>query len=554
MLRSYLEFQQVAAKWWSFESPQAWFLEARERLTNLGAEQHPLNACLFLLCDYQATHSAWTYRTDSKGAQHRHPPLTTLMGIHVDDIIAAVDKTNKTYQTFEQKLKQSFTFRTWEEDKDFDYCGAQVRRLAPDHYTLEHQQYITKQKPITVDNKEDDDRPVTEKERSSLRALIGALQWPAGQSSRHLQAAISQLAGQVSKATVATLREANKTLRYAKSNSDVCLHFTNIGSLEDLTFLTYCDAAFASRPDNTSQGGYLVMLVHHSVTTGQEGPYNLVDWRSWKLPRVARSCLSAESQAASEAADAMLYCSTFWQLLWTPMMPLDDFSIICKPDHPTALVTDAKGLFDLLVKQELQPSSGADKRTAIEALVAQDKLLCTGAKVKWVSSELQFADGMTKTAAAQLLTQRLRTHCTRIKPDSNFTAAKKKDPEMRKRSAEQFALKKPTKQLQNMMAFAYFAQQCTASTSATTTATDTTFTTSNQWFTILTAILIILFIHAITSLWNAMTRTMSSLWSSSMTSSLRSMDALESQTVEEAQTEDRGVQTEAPEDEECVQS
>ena len=529
------------------DAPRAWFLEARERLTNLGAEQHPLDACLFLLYDYQAPHSAWTHRTDSKGAQHRHPPLIALMGIHVDDIIAAVDKTNKTYQTFEHKLKQTFTFRTWEEDKDFDYCGAQVRRLAPDHYTLEHQQYITKQKPITIDNKEDDDRPVTEKERSSLRALIGALQWPAGQSSPHLQAAISQLAGQVSKATVATLREANKVLRYAKSNADVCLHFTNIGSPPDLTFITYCDAAFASRPDNTSQGGYLVMLVHHSITTGQEGSYNLVDWRSWKLPRVARSSLSAESQAASEAADAMLYCSTFWQLLWTPLMPLDDFSI-CKPDHPTALVTDAKGLYDLLVKQELQPSSGADKRTAIEVLVAQDKLLCTGAKVKWVSSELQFADGMTKTAAAQLLAQRLRTHRTRITPDSNFTAAKKKDPAMRKRSAEQFALKKPAKQLQSMMAFAYFTQQCTANTTATATYTDTTFTTSN----FLTAILIILFIHAITSLWNAMTRTMSSLWSSTMTRSLRSMDALEPQTVEEAQTEEQGTQTESPE-EECVQ-
>ena len=530
------------------DAPRAWFLEARERLTNLGAEQHPLDACLFLLYDYQAPHSAWTHRTDSKGAKHRHPPLIALMGIHVDDIIAAVDKTNKTYQTFEHKLKQAFTFRTWEEDKDFDYCGAQVRRLAPDHYTLEHQQYLTKQKPITIDNKDDDDRPVTEKERSSLRALIGALQWPAGQSSPHLQAAISQLAGQVSKATVATLREANKALRYAKSNSDVCLHFTNIGSPSDLTFITYCDAAFASRPDNTSQGGYLVMLVHHSVTTGQEGSYNLVDWRSWKLPRVARSSLSAESQAASEAADAMLYCSTFWQLLWTPLMPLDDFSI-CKPDHPTALITDAKGLYDLLVKQELQPSSGADKRTAIEVLVAQDKLLCTGAKVKWVSSELQFADGMTKTAAGLLLAQRLRTHRTRIKPDSNFTASKKKDPAMRKRSAEQFALKKPAKQLQSMIAFAYFTQQCTANTTTTAIYTDTTFTTSN----FLTAILIILFIHAITSLWNAMTRTMSSLWSSTMTRSLRSMDALEPQTVEEAQTEEKEIQTESPEEEECVQ-
>ena len=94
------------------DAPRAWFLEARERMTNLGAQQHPLDACLFLLYDYQAPHSQWTHRTDSKGAKHKHPPLVALLGMHVDDIIAAVDKSNKTYQTFEQQLKKTFTFRT----------------------------------------------------------------------------------------------------------------------------------------------------------------------------------------------------------------------------------------------------------------------------------------------------------------------------------------------------------------------------------------------------------------------------------------------------------
>ena len=88
------------------DAPRAWFLEARERLTNLGAQQHPLDACLFLLYDYQAPKSAWTYRTDSKGAKHQHPPLIAMMGIHVDDILAAVDKSNKTYQAFEKSLSK----------------------------------------------------------------------------------------------------------------------------------------------------------------------------------------------------------------------------------------------------------------------------------------------------------------------------------------------------------------------------------------------------------------------------------------------------------------
>ena len=43
------------------------------------------------------------------------------------------------------------------------------------------------------------------------------------------------------------------------------------------------------------------------------------------------------------------------------------------------LVVDAKALYDLLIKEEVQAGTGADKRTTIEVLVTQDKLKCCGA-------------------------------------------------------------------------------------------------------------------------------------------------------------------------------
>lgn len=57
-----------------------------------------------------------------------------------------------------------------------------------------------------------------------------------------------------------------------------------------------------------------------------EERYHMVDWRSCKLPRVARSSLSAEAQAASGASDAAEYLSR----------------CVLKP----TLVTDAKALYD----------------------------------------------------------------------------------------------------------------------------------------------------------------------------------------------------------------
>ena len=48
----------------------------------------------------------------------------------------------------------------------------------------------------------------------------------------------------------------------------------------------------------------MVLMTNKEVANdGHAGNYAVLDWRSWKLARAARSTLSAESQAASEAAD-----------------------------------------------------------------------------------------------------------------------------------------------------------------------------------------------------------------------------------------------------------
>lgn len=103
------------------------------------------------------------------------------------------------------------------------------------------------------------------------------------------------------------------------------------------------------------------------------------------------------------------------------------------------LVVDAKALYDMLSKPQVQANSGTDKRTTIEVLVTQDKLSWSGSTTKWGSSEQQYADGLTKQRAAQLLADRLRSHMVKLKSDVTFQAARKKSPQERKRTAEMFA-------------------------------------------------------------------------------------------------------------------
>ena len=118
-------------------------------------------------------------------------------------------------------------------------------------------------------------------------------------------------------ATLADLREANKTLRFAKSNKDVSMKFPNlkkegVTSWKETGMMALSDAAWATRPDGTSQGGYLVTLAPRSAFKDQIFPYAILDWKSHKLTRVSRSSLNAETQAAASAADALDFSKTFW--------------------------------------------------------------------------------------------------------------------------------------------------------------------------------------------------------------------------------------------------
>ncbi|CAK9107466.1 Copia protein [Durusdinium trenchii] len=278
--QSYKETETAEQAYNAQQPPRPKNMKARERVTRFGAVVHPLDPCLFMVYDYDAPEDQWLDQPDDNGNTVRQPPLLGLFGLHVDDILGCGNMDNASFQKFIKQMKQTFTFRTWEQDSDIEYCGAKIQRINQHHYELQHTSYLAKQKPISfkdTNNNANSDQPMTEKQRTMLRGLVGALQWPATQSSPHLQASVSQLAGLTSKATTSTLREANKCLRFAKQHSDVGLKFQRIGRPEDLTLIAYSDAAFASRHDLTSQGGQLILLVHHSVTTGQEGSYHIVD-------------------------------------------------------------------------------------------------------------------------------------------------------------------------------------------------------------------------------------------------------------------------------------
>ena len=75
---------------------------------------------------------------------------------------------------------------------------------------------------------------------------------------------------------------------------------------------TFTDAAWAVRPDGSSQGGYLLFFSDKDLLEGKEAKVSIMDWKSWKLKRKVRSSLAAESQAFADAVDHLNYMRLFF--------------------------------------------------------------------------------------------------------------------------------------------------------------------------------------------------------------------------------------------------
>lgn len=393
------------------DAPRGWFEEATTRAKQIGFSQHPLDPCLFL-----------SYRDDG-----------TFDGgfcLHVDDMLGAGDEKEYGPNSFgyrKKALKKVFKFRSWKEDEELSYCGTDI--LQKDgHIQVNMSTYMKKLAPITVnsDRKTHASVTCTPKEISQLRGLLGGLQWPAGQAMPHLQASVSLLQGQIPNATVETIQQANRCLKFAKEFSDIGLHYIkdpNYKNDELPVFIVFSDAALATREDLSSQGGYLILAAHPRVLDGEEVPIQVVDWSSKKLPRVSRSSLNSEAQAASTAVDALEFIKVFYSLMLDHRRdPRKDETM--QMLGVSALVIDAKALYDAAVKDGV--ATATDKRTAIEIAVLRERMTAAGAVWRWVSSERQLADGLTKEQARRNIALVLRNGTLKLIHDPSYTAAKKK--------------------------------------------------------------------------------------------------------------------------------
>ena len=151
----------------------------------------------------------------------------------------------------------AFRWTPWEDTK-FKQCGVNIAQLEDFSFEQEQSEYLQTLEEIKLgkERKLELDQPVTEKERTMLRAVLGGMQWLVGQTRVDVMVDVNLLQSQVSTATVATLLEANKALRKLRQRSDLKIITRYIDG--EIHFVGWSDASWANRKCGSSTGGYLM--------------------------------------------------------------------------------------------------------------------------------------------------------------------------------------------------------------------------------------------------------------------------------------------------------
>ncbi|CAE7196797.1 unnamed protein product, partial [Symbiodinium sp. CCMP2456] len=238
----------------------------------------------------------------STSAREEAPSRVGILGVHVDDGVCGGD------EYFHQKidaLQKVLPFGS-RKHQSFVFTGIQLEQFPDFSIRASQSEYVHKIPHIDVGRhrRQSPDVAVNEDERTKLRGLIGSLQYAVTHTRPDIAARLGELQSQTTSATVQTLLAANKVLREAQEYHQVCIFFRAI-PVEQLTFVAFGDASFASSKNLNSHQGVLICATDDRLDQNLEAPLSPLTWSSKKIPRVVRSTLSAEAYAMSKAVDLL---------------------------------------------------------------------------------------------------------------------------------------------------------------------------------------------------------------------------------------------------------
>ena len=116
-----------------------------------------------------------------------------------------------------------------------------------------------------------------------------------------------------------------------------------------------------------------------------------------------------------------------WSTKGIQLKKADDYLQL---DQLSTILADCKSLYDALATVETSGLQLTERLSAIEAAGCKVRLGQTNCQVRWVNSDRQLADGLTKTDVCDHLRKFQRQGFWKIISDPEFVSAKKKRKEL----------------------------------------------------------------------------------------------------------------------------
>ena len=391
------------------EAPLWWYKTVSNFLAGLGYVRMRSEPCIWVYFDEQRR------------------PRSIISG-HVDDFLFGGDDGDTVHQQLMAAIQKRFSWGTWE-STPFVQCGVRITQHEDYGFTLDQDTFVETIEPVHInrDRARQLDASTTKAEQSQMRAVLGSLSWACGQVDFVHSADVGFLISKVPMSKVSDIHAVNKLVDAVKhSPTHLRVHGMAKGTAVDL--IAWGDAAWANRPDQTnSTEGIVIGLAPTSLRAGQVSPVSLVAWRSTKIDRVCRSPAGAETHAVVDAEDELYHYRYLWSEMNFPpqqLAPLTNDQVVRL--SPGMVITDSKNLFDKLSK-ETPVVKGAERRADIESLSLKEACNDTGVELRWVHSDAQLSNSLTKPSEKNqiYLFLKLSQHW-RVIYDESMTSARRR--------------------------------------------------------------------------------------------------------------------------------
>ena len=400
-------------------APRKWMEKLSKELRVNGWVQSKLEPCLWRL--------------------YENGVLCGILGVHVDDVVCSGN--GDLFDEKIQHLRSIFPFGSWKcaQDESVVFCGCEVKQNRDGSIDVQQERFALGLNEVNLsrERKEQEEQPATEEEKKQMKGLLGGLAWRANQTAPWLSATTSILQGYTQKARVKDVLLANKLCRLQRANATVGLHFSC--DIHEPVVLTFSDASHANRADGTSQGGMITVLTDKKVLHGQKGPFSVLSWHSKKLKRIARSSTCAEVQACANAYDELEYIKQLYCEIQCERGINTKTADALIATVEGAVIVDAKNLYDATTRVTSAGLQLEEKRLCLEVLHIKERAETTNSVMKWVDSDQQFANDLTKIFSVDQLLNLLRTGYIGITFDPTFTSAKRKRQRCRVEQTDLFS-------------------------------------------------------------------------------------------------------------------